>query len=621
MWVTIAMYPVRYDMANYWGLDPLDESVVTEAKRAGLSKKETLKVAQKFAAALTKLDGMKYTVSSDYEEDSFDLDIEDQDDVDPRITGEYAGGSYNINDDGSVVNMATWNRKTNVSPTYGNMDDDIKTIIKTIKNLKESVANEKADISGAYNDLEHLLGTDPETMDDFQRIENDGTWEEMADFIEMAGDDEVLQVHKFRSQKDIFKLAKYIMGESVVTEAKLSKVYKAAKQGSYPVTLVVIEKGKVIKQELVGTPEIVPAAFNILQEEYPKAIIHIEDRTGKRLFTESVVTEGRVTLKRRYTENHPAVTVSKNAKVRNKVLEFIKDGRITQVAFEKFVADLSNNSKRWTKNNSKYFTISEEGVSLSKMGKKLLAGITVNEGKVSEDEIDTVYIEGTFKDGGEFYEDQETTDIEWVKKNYRKITKDLKSSEIFVRMNNGDEITYSEYKKQVNEKTEKNPGVWVPGEFDKEIGKYPTKKITRDIVLKAAKKYKIDLEDAIKYVEYGWAIDLNENKTTKTQFIYESFSEFVNSLNESNEILNEGVLTHDGQTFKPKQEIYFRLKGDVISGVIKSIKLDKSKPEDSTIEVEHKGDSGITSSKSWKKETIYANQINVNDAFASWEIK
>jgi len=112
-------------------------AMLLEAKRAGLSKKETLKVAQKFADALTKLDGKKYTVSSDYEEDSFDLDIDGD---------EYAGGSYNINDDGSVVNMATWNRKTNVSPTYGNMDDDIKTIIKTIKNLKESVTNEQMDL-------------------------------------------------------------------------------------------------------------------------------------------------------------------------------------------------------------------------------------------------------------------------------------------------------------------------------------------------------------------------------------------------------------------------------------------------------------------------------------------
>ena len=62
-----------------------------------------------------------------------------------------------------------------------------------------------------------------ETMDDFQRIENDGTWEEMSDFIEMAGDAEVLRRHKFKSQKDIDKLAKYVMGESVVNEANYIK--------------------------------------------------------------------------------------------------------------------------------------------------------------------------------------------------------------------------------------------------------------------------------------------------------------------------------------------------------------------------------------------------------------
>lgn len=256
---------------------------------------------------------------------------------------------------------------------------------------------------------------------------------------------------------------------------------------------------------------------------------------------ESTITEGRkVTLKRRYTENHPAVTVGKHAKIRNKVLEFIKDGKITKDAFENFVASISNGSKRWTKNNAKYFTISEEGVSLSKFGQIILKSITVNEGNVSEDEIDTIYIEGTFKDGGEFYEDQETTDVEWVKRNYRKITKDLKSSEIFIRMNNGDEITYSEYKKQLNEKTQKNPEIWVPGGFDKEIGKYPNSKITKEVVLKAAKKWDVDEDDAIAYVEYGWDLDLNENTTNmKTQFIYESFSEFVNSLNESTESLNE----------------------------------------------------------------------------------
>ena len=99
---------------------------LSEAKPAGLSKEETLEVAQKFADALTKVDGKEYTVSGDYEEDSFDLDIDGE---------EYAGGSYNINDDGSVVNMAVWNDK-NISPTYGDKDDDVKTIIKKIKKLK-----------------------------------------------------------------------------------------------------------------------------------------------------------------------------------------------------------------------------------------------------------------------------------------------------------------------------------------------------------------------------------------------------------------------------------------------------------------------------------------------------
>jgi len=99
---------------------------LSEAKPAGLSKEETLEVAQKFADALTKVDGKEYTVSSDYEEDSFDLDVDGE---------EYEGGSYNINADGSVVNMAVWDDK-NVSPTYGDKDDDVKTIIKKIKKLK-----------------------------------------------------------------------------------------------------------------------------------------------------------------------------------------------------------------------------------------------------------------------------------------------------------------------------------------------------------------------------------------------------------------------------------------------------------------------------------------------------
>ena len=76
-----------------------------------------------------------------------------------------------------------------------------------------------------------------------------------------------------------------------LNEAKLSTIHKAAKKGSYPVSIVVVQDGKVIHQESVSTPAVAPATFNVMQEKYPKALIHLEDKTGKRLFSESLVIE------------------------------------------------------------------------------------------------------------------------------------------------------------------------------------------------------------------------------------------------------------------------------------------------------------------------------------------
>mgnify|MGYP003624293538 CR=1 FL=1 len=96
-------------------------------------------------------------------------------------------------------------------------------------------------------------------------------------------------------QADIFALRREMkkdgLTESKVNEANRSKVFRAAKKGSYPAVIVVIQNGKVIHQEPVSTPEVAPATFNVMQEKYPKAQLHLEDRTGKRLFSESVVNE------------------------------------------------------------------------------------------------------------------------------------------------------------------------------------------------------------------------------------------------------------------------------------------------------------------------------------------
>ena len=84
--------------------------------------------------------------------------------------------------------------------------------------------------------------------------------------------------------------------EDFIAEANKGKVHRAAKKGSYPAVIVVVQDGKVIHQEPVSTPDIAPATFNVMQEKYPKALIHLEDNTGKRLFSESVVTEAKNTI-------------------------------------------------------------------------------------------------------------------------------------------------------------------------------------------------------------------------------------------------------------------------------------------------------------------------------------
>ena len=79
--------------------------------------------------------------------------------------------------------------------------------------------------------------------------------------------------------------------EEMMSEAKRGDIHKAAKKGSYPATVVVINSGMVVKQEIVKTPAAVPAVFNELQAQYPDAIISVESKTGETLFSESVVNE------------------------------------------------------------------------------------------------------------------------------------------------------------------------------------------------------------------------------------------------------------------------------------------------------------------------------------------
>lgn len=360
-------------------------------KPMGLSKDETKKVAETFAKAISKLDGVKCTVNTrTLEEDSFDLDLPGD---------EYAGGSYSIDSNGNVYNNAMGvGMKT--PPIYGKWNDSADTIVKNIKKLSESVVSEAAK---------------------FKNTEN------FEDFLEEIDG----------------------MPESAIK--------------------------KIMGKDYIDTP----GGYADEAEDYDNDIIeYMISNMGRKEFeklqdwwesnvAESVVNERNITIKRQYTENHPAVVVGKAAKIRNKVLEAIKDGKISQEEFDNLLKEMTTDSKRWLRRNSKHFNVSEDGISLSKSGKAILKSVMVSEA------------------------------------------------------------------------TTKNPKIWVPGGFEKEISKYPNNKITRKIVLDAAVKWEVAPEDAISYVEYGWAVDLDENKNTKdmkTKFIYESFSEFVENK------LNEGTL-------------------------------------------------------------------------------
>ena len=89
---------------------------------------------------------------------------------------------------------------------------------------------------------------------------------------------------------------------------------------------------------------------------------------------EDFLSEGKkLQIKRKYTENHPAQTVGKTASVRNAVLQAIKDGVVTREEFNKILSELSSSANQWASRNRKYFNVSEEGVKLSKWGRRILA--------------------------------------------------------------------------------------------------------------------------------------------------------------------------------------------------------------------------------------------------------
>lgn len=101
----------------------------------------------------------------------------------------------------------------------------------------------------------------------------------------------------------------------------------------------------------------------------------------------------RVIYKRRYTDNYPAKKINSSTKVRNKVLDAIADGKITEDELYKILDELGSN-KGWLKRNSKLFKIEEDGIVLSKTGFKMFKALkslneAYNEAGINRDVLGT----------------------------------------------------------------------------------------------------------------------------------------------------------------------------------------------------------------------------------------
>ena len=126
---------------------------------------------------------------------------------------------------------------------------------------------------------------------------------------------------------------------------------------------------------------------------------------------------------------------------------------------------------------------------------------TKNEGKFSKDQIDTLR-----KSYGTLSRMNPTSPtykkfIKFLEKLPKDQLKQLAAANIkFVSMLAKNRIKGESVLK-------KNPGEFVDAKFSKAIDNLPNSKLTKDLVIKLAKKYKVDQDDALRFVSYGYLRD------------------------------------------------------------------------------------------------------------------
>ena len=72
-----------------------------------------------------------------------------------------------------------------------------------------------------------------------------------------------------------------------------------------------------------------------------------------------LITEKKVSYKRKYTENYPEKIVSTSARVRNAIFDAMQDGIITEDELNRILSEIKAN-KNWIKRNADLFKLEED---------------------------------------------------------------------------------------------------------------------------------------------------------------------------------------------------------------------------------------------------------------------
>ena len=218
------------------------------------------------------------------------------------------------------------------------------------------------------------------------------------------------------------------------------------------------------------------------------------------------INEGKIVIKRKYTDKYPEKNVRKGTTVRNAIIEALRDKKLTLSEFKEIVSKYSKSPNKWTQRNKRFFKIEEDNVSLSTYGSRIAKTIQpVNEGRK---EITKKHWDKADDDQREEWLLQAFSDpddaIEHVEKDWEDLPS-VATSNMYESVSEGKD--YTDY--------------GLSDKFSRALDDLDSKKFNTKDITALAKKHKQDPEKAIEYAstafEWLWkeSVDINEGKKVK----------------------------------------------------------------------------------------------------------